>query len=332
LIEVGQLSRRFGTVQALDDVSFRVERGEVAGFLGPNGAGKSTCMKILTGSLAPGAGHARIDGIDVAREPVAAQRLVGFMPEHTPLYTEGTVREFLGFVAALKGVARAELRDHLDSVIARCFLGEVAHRLVGHLSKGFRQRVGLAQALVGDPPVLILDEPTSGLDPHQIVEIRELVRSFRGEKTVLFSSHILAEVGQVCDRVVILDRGRVVAERAGHDLASDDDAGTVVLSWDGNREAVARALGEVAGEDAVTLTDGGAEVVIAGNPVEIKPRLAESVVRAGGKLQGLEDRGPSLEDLFLRLTGAVPAPDPAADAVRRRARANQETSDDEDAP
>ncbi|MBD3222593.1 ATP-binding cassette domain-containing protein [bacterium] len=310
MIEVRQLSRRFGQVQALDDVSFRVSAGEVAGFLGPNGAGKSTCMKILTGSLAPGGGKVRIGDVDVAADPVAAQRLTGFMPEHVPLYPENTVLEFLRFVAALKGVARRDVRAHLDRIVQRCHLEEVTGRLIGHLSKGFRQRVGLAQALVGDPPVLILDEPTSGLDPHQIVEIRELVRGLRGETTVLLSSHILVEVSQVCDRVVILDRGRVVAERAGHDLATDDDLGTVVLTWDGNREEVARSLAEVAGDDAVTLTAEGAEVVIAGNPVEIKPRLVESVVRAGGKLQGLEERGPTLEDLFLRLTGAMPEPDP----------------------
>ncbi len=312
MIEVRHLRRRFGPILALDDVSFRVEPGEVAGFLGPNGAGKSTCMKILTGSLAPGHGEVRVGGRDVVADPVAARRQVGFMPENVPLYPDNSVRELLEFVADLKGVPRQVRPGQLASIIERCHLGDVAGRQVGQLSKGFRQRVGLAQALVGDPPVLILDEPTSGLDPHQIVEIRRLVHEFRGEKTVLLSSHILAEVAQVCDRVIILDKGRLVAEESGPALRGGTGASTVHLSWEGDREAVVQALAAVVGDDAVTATEGGAEVVIAGNAVAIKPQLVESVLRAGGRLQGMEERGPSLEDLFLRLTGVMPAPDPAA--------------------
>ena len=303
MIEVRHLSRSYGAVLALDDVSFCVAQGEIAGFLGPNGAGKSTCMKILTGSLAPGSGEVRVGGLDVNSAPLAARRLVGFMPENVPLYSEGSVRALLRLVADLKGVPRAEVSGHLEDVMDRCGLRTMADRAVGHLSKGFRQRVGLAQALVGDPPVLILDEPSSGLDPHQIVEIRELIHGFRGEKTVLLSSHILAEVGQICERVLILDEGRLVCEQDAADLAGDG-AALVVLSWDGNREAVGQALTEVVGSDAIRLTEFGAEISIAGNPVEIKPKLVESVLRAGGKLQKLEDRGPTLEDLFLRLTGA----------------------------
>ena len=303
MIEVRHLSRSYGAVVALDDVSFCVAQGEIAGFLGPNGAGKSTCMKILTGSLAPGSGEVRVGGLDVNSSPLAARRLVGFMPENVPLYSEGSVRALLRLVADLKGVPRAEVTNHLEDVMDRCGLRTMADRAVGHLSKGFRQRVGLAQALVGDPPVLILDEPSSGLDPHQIVEIRELIHGFRGEKTVLLSSHILAEVGQICERVLILDEGRLVCEQDAADLVGDG-AALVVLSWDGNREAVGRALAEVVGDEAVRLTDDGAEISIAGSPVEIKPKLVESVLRAGGKLQKLEDRGPTLEDLFLRLTGA----------------------------
>ncbi len=304
MIEVRKLTRRYGDVLALDDVSFHVARGEVAGFLGPNGAGKSTCMKILTGSLAPNRGEIRLGGIDVLADPLAARRLVGFMPENVPLYREDTVRRFLEFVADLKHVPRGDRSAHVESIMDRCGLTTMADRPVGHLSKGFRQRAGLAQALVGDPPVLILDEPSSGLDPHQIVGIRELIRSFQGEKTVLLSSHILAEVGQVCERVLILDEGRLVCEESAENLAGDEDGAVVLLSWDGNREQVHQALNEVVGQDAVRLTDDGAEISIAGSPVEIKPKLVESVLRAGGRLQKLEDRGPTLEDLFLRLTGA----------------------------
>ena len=309
MIEVRNLTRRYGRTLALDDVAFHVARGEVVGFLGPNGAGKSTCMKILTGSLAPDRGEVRIGGVDLLEQPLGARRLVGFMPENVPLYPEAPVRDLLRFVADLKGVPRGDTAAHVEAVMDRCGLREMADRPVGHLSKGYRQRAGLAQALVGDPPVLILDEPSSGLDPHQIVEIRRLIAGFRGEKTVLLSSHILAEVGQVCERVLILDRGRLVSEEAAADLA-DHRRATVVLSWDGDRGAVADALADVVGRDNVQLTEGGAEVSIAGNPVEIKPRLVESVLRAGGRLQGLEDRGPTLEDLFLRLTGADGGPPP----------------------
>lgn len=305
MIEVRHLRRRYGSVLALDDVNFSVAQGEVAGFLGPNGAGKSTCMKILTGSLAPSLGEVRVGGHDVVADPLAARRQVGFMPENVPLYPDSTVRELLNFVADLKGVPRGGRADQFAGIVAHCRLADVMERMVGKLSKGYRQRVGLAQALVGDPPVLILDEPTSGLDPHQIVEIRQLIHSFRGKKTVLLSSHILAEVAQVCDRVIILDQGRLVAEERGDALQGADEYSTVRLSWDGDREAVVAALAEVVGADAVTATEHGAEVVIAGNAVEIKPRLVESLLRAGGRLQGLEERGPTLEDLFLRLTGAI---------------------------
>ncbi len=212
MIEAVGLTRRFGEAKALDDVSFAVARGEVVGLLGPNGAGKTTAMRILTCTLPPSAGTARIDGHDVRDASLEVRRRVGFMPENVPLYPDATVAEHLRFTAELKDVPRAGLADHLDGIVERTGLAEVRDRRVGNLSKGYRQRVGLAQSLVGDPEVLILDEPTSGLDPHQIVEIRDLIRGFRGERTVLLSSHILGEVGRTCGRVIILDRGRFVAE------------------------------------------------------------------------------------------------------------------------
>jgi ABC-2 type transport system ATP-binding protein len=305
MIEVDRLTRRYGGTLALDSVSFKVAPGEVAGFLGPNGAGKSTCLKILTGSLAPDGGRARIGGEDVVANSLAVRRLIGFMPETVPLYPESPVGELLRFVAELKGVPRRERDDHLAGISARTGIADVQGKLVGHLSKGYRQRVGLAQALVGDPPVLILDEPTAGLDPHQIVEIRELIRGLRGHKTVLLSSHILTEVSQVCDRVLILDKGRLVCEESAGSLAryGAGDKHAVSLTWDGDREAVGAALAGVVGVDEVRLTADGAEVLIGGNPVEVKPRLVESVLAAGGRLQRLEEHGPTLEDLFLRLTG-----------------------------
>ena len=315
MIQVKGLARRFGSTRALVDLSFSVDRGEVVGFLGPNGAGKSTTMKILTCSLAPSAGTATVAGFNVQDDPLAVRRHIGFMPEHVVLYGDQPVLGFLRFVADLKGVDRAGVAAHIDAVIAQTGLSEVRHKLVGNLSHGFRKRVGLAQALVSDPDVLILDEPTSGLDPHQIVEIRNLIKSFRGRRTVLLSSHILSEVSEVCERVLILDKGRLVGEESADGLARTDatvagpGTASVLLSWDGDREAVVAALARVAGVDDVVATDDGAEVIIAGNPVEVRPKLVESVLAAGGQLQNIQDKGPSLEDLFLRLTGADGGPD-----------------------
>jgi len=314
MIEVKGLSRRYGATKALDNVSFAVDEGEVVGFLGPNGAGKSTTMKILTCSLAPTSGTASVGGHDVQDHPIAVRRHIGFMPEHVALYTDQPVLGYLRFVADIKGVARDQAAAHVDDIITRTGLSEVRHKMVGNLSHGFRKRVGLAQALVSDPRVLILDEPTSGLDPHQIVEIRNLIKSFRGKRTVLLSSHILSEVSAVCERVLILAKGRLVGEESADGLARSVPASgqgpsrTVVLSWDGDRDAVVRALALVAGVDDVVVTDDGAEVIIAGNPVEVRPKLVESVLRAGGQLQNIQDKGPSLEDLFLRLTGGDGGP------------------------
>ncbi len=212
MIETVGLSRRFGDVVAVDGLDLKVEPGEIVGFLGPNGAGKTTTMRMLTCTLPPSAGSARVAGFDVTDQSLEVRRRIGFMPEHVPLYTDRSVRSFLTYVADLKGVEREGLDGYLDAVMERTGLTEMSGRLVGHLSKGYRQRVGLAQALVGDPDVLILDEPAAGLDPHQIVEIRELIRSFRGRRTVLLSSHILGEVEKVCDRVLVMDRGRLVPQ------------------------------------------------------------------------------------------------------------------------
>jgi len=309
MISVNGLGRRFGATVALQDLSMEVAQGEVVGFLGPNGAGKSTTMKVLTCSLAPSSGSARVAGFDVVTEAVQVRRHIGFMPENVALYTDLSVLALLEFVAVLKGVPDREIAPHLAGIMEQTGLKEVPRQLVGSLSHGFRKRVGLAQALVGDPAVLILDEPTSGLDPHQIVEFRELIKGCQGRRTVLLSSHILTEVSAVCDRVLILDKGRLVGEESASGLAATDPlaAGlathTVILNWDGDREQVAAALAQVVGVDALTITDEGAEVIIAGNPVEIRPKLVASVLGAGGLLQNIQDKGPSLEDLFLRLTG-----------------------------
>lgn len=217
MIRVEGLVRRFGPHTALRGVTFRVAPGEVVGLVGPNGAGKTTTMRILTGTLPPDAGTVVVAGHDVATASLAARRCLGFMPERVPLYPDATVDELLRFVAAVKGVPAAATPGHLDAVAERTGLAGVRHRACGHLSKGYRQRVGLAQALVGDPDLLILDEPSAGLDPHQIVAVRELIRSLAGERTILLSSHILGEVARVCDRVLVLHGGRLAGEIVPHD-------------------------------------------------------------------------------------------------------------------
>jgi len=218
VIRVEGLVRRFGPHTALHGVSFHVARGEIVGLVGPNGAGKTTTMRILTGTLPPSAGRVLVDGRDVAAESLAVRRRLGFMPERVPLYPDATVDELLRFVAALKGVAAGDADAHLAAVVDRTGLAEVRRRPCGQLSKGYRQRVGLAQALVGDPELLVLDEPSAGLDPRQIVAVRELIRELGGERTVLLSSHMLGEIARICGRVLVLDRGRL----AGEIVAGDD--------------------------------------------------------------------------------------------------------------
>lgn len=214
MIEVQELCKRYGAITALDRVSFRVGAGRIVGFLGPNGAGKSTTMRILTGYFPATSGTARIAGFEVHADPIAVKQRVGYMPERVPLYDEMTVAAFLRYTAEVRGVARGERRVQVESAAERCGLADMLHRLTGHLSKGYRQRVGLAQALIGDPEVLILDEPTAGLDPRQIVEIRHLIRELGRKHTVLLSTHILPEVSMLCEDVIIIDRGRIVMQEA----------------------------------------------------------------------------------------------------------------------
>ncbi|MCP4290913.1 MAG: ABC transporter ATP-binding protein [bacterium] len=320
MIKVENLTRHYGSTRALSNLSFQVAEGSVVGFLGPNGAGKSTTMKILTGSVAPTSGSASVRGHDVISEPLAVRRLVGFMPENVALYQDDTVMDFLKFVSDLKNIPKEKISEHLDQIIHSCGLDIVRHKMVGNLSHGFTKRVGLAQALVGDPPVLILDEPTSGLDPKQIVGIRELIRSFRGKRTVLISSHILSEISATCDRVLILNQGKLVGEDtpdALHGGSSFSSSGQrVVLVWSGSHEKVCESLLEVDGVDTVDATGDGAEVLISGDPATVRPLLVEKVLQGRGKLQTIQDKGPSLEDLFLRLTGPVQArQDSLANAV-----------------
>ena len=211
MIEVRNLTKSYDGKAAISDVTFDVEEGEVLGLLGPNGAGKTTTMRAITGFLPATAGSIAVDGFDVFDDPIEVRRRIGYLPEHPPLYLEMTVAGYLRFVSRIKGVPRADVEFEVERVMERVHVEDVAERIIGRLSKGYRQRVGLAQALIADPPILILDEPTAGLDPKQIHEVRELIREWKGEHTVILSTHILSEVEQTCSRVVIIDRGRIIA-------------------------------------------------------------------------------------------------------------------------
>ena len=248
MIQVENLTKYFGPIQAVDHVSFRVAESEIVGFLGPNGAGKTTTMRIITGFLPATSGTVRVEGFDVFTQSSEVRRRIGYLPESPPLYNDMTVAGYLRFVAKLKGMARGALAGALDRVLETCGLTGVRDRLLGHLSKGFRQRVGLAQALIHDPPVLILDEPTIGLDPRQLIEIRSLIKTLGGKRTVVLSTHILPEVSQVCDKVVIINDGRIVVEDQLANLTRGRALEDVFI------EAISRDTGDGARAAAATET------------------------------------------------------------------------------
>jgi ABC-2 type transport system ATP-binding protein len=231
MVEVKGLTKYYGDFRAIEDVSFTAERGEILGLLGPNGAGKTTTMRIITGYMPPTKGTAAVEGFDVLKEAREARRRIGYLPENPPLYPEMTVSSYLKFVGRIKGVRRSELPSALERVLEKCFLTDVAARIVSRLSKGYRQRVGLAGALIHDPPVLILDEPTIGLDPKQIIEIRGLVKELAADRTVILSTHILPEVSQICSKVVIINEGRVVVEKNLTELAQGASLEEVFLRY-----------------------------------------------------------------------------------------------------
>jgi ABC-2 type transport system ATP-binding protein len=242
MIEVSGLSKSYGDYQAVADVTFTAAKGEVVGFLGPNGAGKTTTIRMLATYLPPSAGSAKVAGFDVVTQAEEVRKRIGYLPENPPLYGEMTVQEYLKFIAEIKGVPRAQLAFRIQEVMQRCFIADVRNKLCQHLSRGYRQRVGLAQAIIHDPEVIILDEPTSGLDPKQIIEIRRLIKSLGEKHTVLLSTHILPEVTMVCSKVVIVNRGRVVVEGALNQISRDKSLEQVFLesvSQDGGVEAAA---------------------------------------------------------------------------------------------
>jgi ABC-2 type transport system ATP-binding protein len=306
VIEVQHLTKRYGRVTAVDDVTFRVERGEILGFLGPNGAGKTTTMRILTGFMPATDGKAIVAGFDVFDQPLEAKRRTGYLPETPPLYPDMTVQEYLDFVAKIKGVLSAERRQRVKAVMERTRIDDMAHRLCSKLSKGYKQRVGLAQAIIHNPEVLILDEPTAGLDPKQIIETRELIKELAGDHTIILSTHILPEVSQTCQRVVIINKGHVVAVDTPDNLTARlRGSETLYVQVDAIGDASA-ALGRVGGVTRVTETDRRDTLV--GYEVEsehghdVRRELARSVVESGWGLLELRPMRMSLEEIFLSLT------------------------------
>jgi ABC-2 type transport system ATP-binding protein len=298
----------------VDDVSFRVERGEILGFLGPNGAGKTTTMRILTGYMPASDGRASVAGYDVFDQPIEAKRRTGYLPETPPLYPDMTVREYLDFVARIKmggSVTAAQRRARVTAVMERTRVADMANRHCGKLSKGYRQRVGLAQAIIHNPEVLILDEPTAGLDPKQIIETRELIRSLAGDHTVILSTHILPEVAQTCQRVVIINKGRVVAVDSPDNLTARlRGTETMYVQVEGGGAEAARALEVVPGVTRVSLADqrngtAGYEVESAAGQ-DVRRELARTVVSRGWGLLELRPVRMSLEDIFLHLTTEEP--------------------------
>jgi len=307
MIEVVGLTKRYGPTLAVSDVSFEVRKGEVLGFLGPNGAGKTTTMRVITGYLPPSEGKVLVAGYDVVEEPLEAKRRTGYLPESPPVYPDMTVTEYLGFVARIKGVARKEMKARISEVIEKCAITDHQHRQIGKLSKGYRQRVGLAQALIHNPEVLILDEPTAGLDPKQIIETRELIRRLAGQHTIVLSTHILPEVSRTCDRVVVINQGKVVAvgtpDELTHRLQGYE---TVLLTVEGPAAEIIDKLQRVGGVNMVEPREAQDTRVMFEVHTEkghdVRAELARAVVESRWNLLELKTSGLSLEDIFLKLT------------------------------
>ena len=307
MIEVKNLTKQYGDHLAVDDLSFTVDEGSVYGFLGPNGAGKSTTMNIMTGYLAPTEGEVIINGYNILDEPEKAKRTIGYLPEIPPLYPDMTVREYLTFAAELKKVPRKDRKAQVARVMDELNITDVADRLIKNLSKGYKQRVGFAQALVSNPETLILDEPTVGLDPKQIIEIRELIKELGKKHTVILSSHILAEVSEICDTVMIISNGRLVALDTPENLAAGQGQGTqIIISSPADAETLESVLTAFAGEGKVNISEGSDGLLSAtidyegeGDP---RKEIVTALAKAGCPYYSVDVKKASLEDIFLELT------------------------------
>ncbi|MBO4636239.1 MAG: ATP-binding cassette domain-containing protein [Clostridiales bacterium] len=311
MIEIRDLVKVYGDKTAVDGISFTVNKGEVLGFLGPNGAGKSTTMNIITGYLSSTSGSVKVNGHDILEEPAEAKKCIGYLPEIPPLYPDMTVLEYLKFICDLKGVAKEGRKEMLASILAMVRITDVAERLIANLSKGYKQRVGIAQALIGNPEILILDEPTVGLDPNQIIEIRKMIKHLAKDRTIILSSHILSEVQAVCDRVVIINNGKLVAIDTINDLSNKiNGTSKLIMCFKGPAEDVIRNLTNVAGVDSVELVASEDDIhkieINSENDddgIDIRTRLFNSMAMAGWPVLEFRSKELSLEEIFLKLTG-----------------------------
>jgi ABC-2 type transport system ATP-binding protein len=306
MIEIKNLTKKIGENQILNDISFTVKTGEILGFLGPNGAGKTSTMKIITSYWAPTSGTITIDGLDNVKDSLKTRAKIGYLPETVPLYEDMKVSEYLKFVAKMRGLSGDKLKARLEEVAAACGVTNVINKPIDELSKGYRQRVGLAQAIMGNPDVLILDEPTTGLDPNQIAEIRELIKKIGQEKTVIFSTHILAEVSAVCDRVIIINNGKIVGEGSPAELAQKAGNKEIVyLKTDGPKEKVMAALKKIIGTAKVEVKDQGREGIgyeIESTGADLRATITQTVVANGWNILEISKSKANLEDAFRELT------------------------------
>jgi len=307
LIEVQNLTKHFGRHIAISDISFRAEQGEILGFLGPNGAGKTTTMRILTCYLPPTSGRARVAGFDILDDSMEVRRRIGYLPENVPLYTDLSVRDYLGFVGRLKGMPQAGRAARTERVMDECGISQVKDRTIGKLSKGYRQRVGLAQALLNDPEVLILDEPTVGLDPQQIIEIRELIRNLAGKRTIILSTHILPEASLLCQRVLIVNKGKLISADTPDNLKARLRSSMMIdIVARGDCAAIMRHIESLSGVRSVnrmeSFADGSHSLRIESKDNEdIRESVAASIIEQGFGLLSLTTSDLSLEDIFVHL-------------------------------
>lgn len=303
MIEVKSLKKKYGSFTALDDLSFSVKRGEIVGFLGPNGAGKSSTMKILTGFMSPSSGEVKINGLDVFEHPKLVKKQIGYLPEQPPVYTDLSVDQFLKFVADLKLVEKAKISSNIEEAIERLSLGDVRKRLIGHLSKGFRQRVGIAQALVSKPKLLVLDEPTVGLDPKQVTEMRSVIKNLQNDHTVLLSTHILSEVQATCQRVIIIDKGKIVASDSIKNIMNDKRGQRrlriKVARYNDNLVSEIKNINTNIG--ITVLKNSDLELLIDAND-QLQETIAKRLIDSGYGLLELVKLENSLEDVFIDVT------------------------------
>lgn len=308
MIEVKEITKFYGKKKAVDNISFSVQKGEIVGFLGPNGAGKTTTMRTITGFLYPDHGSIKIADYDIKENPIEAKRYIGYLPENAPLYLEMNVFGYLDFVADLKGVKKADKKNHIGEIIEHVGLKKVAHTIIGKLSKGFRQRVGIAQALIGNPDILILDEPTIGLDPNQILEIRNLIKKLGKEKTIILSSHIMQEVSALCSRIIIINDGKLVAIDTKESLMDKLDTGArIKIVVDSDFDKVKKIVENVKGVksiDLISKTENKLNEILVSSEkdCDIRSDLSKNIVKNGLNLYEQSKMSLSLEEVFFKLT------------------------------